>query len=158
MRWILALSLLFGGIIAGCSTSHERQTRDEIPMSGAGVAIDEKYSQSDPVCGMRVNPRSAVTEDYGGNTWYFDTDECRQKFHDNPTAYLPGHHDEKGVARLDPVCGMNVDPKTAMYKDTYGDTTYYFDTKDCWNKFHDNPHAYLPGGDDRDLKSQREVK
>ena len=53
---------------------------------------------------------------------------------------------------------MNVEPKTATYKDTYGGKTFYFDSKDCWQKFHDNPHAYLPGGDDRNLKPQREVK
>jgi len=87
MRWILALSLLVGGVIAGCS-SEERAT----PMS-----------------------------------------------------------DEQS-ATLDPVCGMKVDAKTATYKDEYDGKTFYFDSRDCWQKFHDNPHAYLPGGDDRDLK------
>lgn len=96
MRWILGLSLLVGGILAaGCATDHERSTRDEIPMSGAGAAMDEKYNQSDPVCGMRVNPRSAVTEDYGGKTWYFDSEECWRKFHENPQAYLPKDWDDR---------------------------------------------------------------
>src|SRR5436190_1499994 len=160
MRWILALSLLVGGIVAaGCSTDHERRDGG-IPMSASGEAIDEKYPQSDPVCGMRVNPRSAITEDYGGQTWYFDNDECRRKFHDNPTAYVPvDHRDQTATAsNLDPVCGMNVDPRTAAFKEEYGGKTFYFDSKDCWQKFHDNPHAYLPGGDDRNLKPQREVK
>jgi YHS domain-containing protein len=93
MRWILAL-LLFGGFIAGCSSGdHSRQTRDEIPMSGAGSAIDEKYAQYDPVCGMNVNPRSGYTETYDGKTWYFDTKECWRKFHENPHCYLPGGDD-----------------------------------------------------------------
>ena len=61
-------------------------------------------------------------------------------------------------AQLDPVCGMKVDPKTAEHKDEYGGKTYYFDSKTCWQKFHDNPHAYLPGGDDRDLKPERSVR
>lgn len=94
MRWILALGLLCGGVIAGCSSDNNRENQ----------MADEKGSQ------------------------------------------------------LDPVCGMNVEPKTATYKDTYGGKTFYFDSKDCWQKFHDNPHAYLPGGDDRNLKPQREVK
>ena len=87
MRWILALSLLIGGAIAGCS-SNDRET----PMS-----------------------------------------------------------DEKS-ATLDPVCGMKVDAGTAVYKDEYDHKTYYFDSRECWQRFHDNPHAYMPGGDDRDLK------
>lgn len=168
MRWILGLSLLFGGIVAaGCSTDHERRDGGT-PTSSAGDAIDEKYPQSDPVCGMRVNPRSAVTEDWNGKTWYFDTDECRRKFHDNPTAYAPGadRHDRDRTAQMaddktdrhDPVCGKDVEPRTATYKEEYGGKTYFFDSKDCWQKFHDNPHAYLPGGDDRDLKRQREVR
>lgn len=92
MRWILALSLLFGGIVAGCS-SDERET----PMS-----------------------------------------------------------DETAASKVDPVCTMKVDPKTALYKEEYGGKTYYFDSKDCWEKFKDNPHAYQPGGDDR--PSERDVK
>lgn len=94
MRWILALSLLCVGVVAGCSSSNDRET----PMS------------------------------------------------------------DETSAQVDPVCGMNVEPRTATYKDDYGGKIYYFDSKDCWQKFHDNPHAYLPGGDDRDLKPQREVK
>jgi YHS domain-containing protein len=93
MRWILALSLLFGGTIAGCS-SNNRAT----PMS------DEK------------------------------------------------------AAHLDPVCGKPVDDSTATYKEEYDGKIYYFDSMNCWQKFHDNPHAYLLGGDDRDLKDTREVK
>jgi YHS domain-containing protein len=58
--------------------------------------------------------------------------------------------DEKS-ARVDPVCGMKVDPKTAKYKDEYDHKTYSFCSQDCWQRFHDNPHAYMPDGDDRNL-------
>lgn len=89
MRWILALSLIFGGVLAGCSSDHE--VRGEgAPMSGAGEAMDQKYSQYDPVCNMNVNPRSAGwKESYGGKTWYFDSEECWRKFKDNPSAFVP---------------------------------------------------------------------
>lgn len=149
MRWILALSLGFAGMLAvGCWSDSRRD--DAMPMSSGGEAIDEKYPQADPVCGTRVNPRSAVTEDYGGQTWYFDNDECRRKFHDNPTAYFPGNRDRSPMAsNLDPVCGMNVDPRTAAYKEEYAGWTYYFDSKDCWQKFHDNPTAFTHGPKDR---------
>lgn len=95
MRWILAMSLLFGGILAGCATddhrSHEPRTHEGPPVSRQGDAQEEKYPQTDPVCGMRVNPRSAAgREEFGGKTYFFDTDECRQKFHENPQAYIPG--------------------------------------------------------------------
>jgi len=91
MRSILALSLFFGGVVAGCSSSTDR----EMPMS-----------------------------------------------------------DEKSVT-LDPVCGIEVDALTAAYREDDGDKTYYFASQDCWQKFHDNPHAYQPGSDDRKLKEVR---
>jgi YHS domain-containing protein len=99
MRWILALALMCGGIVAGCSSDNDRHDRDRrdydaTPMSGAGDAQDEKYNQEDPVCHMRVNPRSAAyKENYGGKTWYFDNEECWKKFQENPHAYLPGGDD-----------------------------------------------------------------
>jgi 2,4-dienoyl-CoA reductase (NADPH2) len=57
---------------------------------------------------MRVNPRDAYTESFDGRTWWFDTDACRQKFHDDPMAFLG--------ARIDPVCHMEVDIATARHK------------------------------------------
>lgn len=43
----------------------------------------------DPVCGMEVNPASAEAQsDYGGQTFYFCSEECKKKFDTNPERYI----------------------------------------------------------------------
>ncbi|MBS0208053.1 MAG: cadmium-translocating P-type ATPase [Planctomycetes bacterium] len=45
----------------------------------------------DPVCGMRVEPaRAAATVDHAGQTYYFCSKSCAQKFQATPTRYLSG--------------------------------------------------------------------
>jgi YHS domain-containing protein len=42
----------------------------------------------DPVCGMELTPDDAVAEtDYGGETYYFCSDECRAEFDRDPERY-----------------------------------------------------------------------
>jgi YHS domain-containing protein len=60
----------------------------------------------------------------------------------------------------DPICGMQVDEKTAKYKSDYLGKTYYFCAPGCRFTFNENPEAYIgpdrkpfepmeaPGGDD----------
>lgn len=42
----------------------------------------------------------------------------------------------------DPVCGMDVDPKTAEAKSEYKGQTYYFCSKGCKVTFDKNPEKY----------------
>lgn len=43
----------------------------------------------DPVCGMEVNPASAEAfSEYGGQTFYFCSKGCKQKFDADPQRYL----------------------------------------------------------------------
>jgi len=42
----------------------------------------------------------------------------------------------------DPVCGMNVDEKTAKFKSEHMDKTYYFCNKTCKETFDKNPMKY----------------
>lgn len=46
----------------------------------------------DPVCGMGVDPKASTTlkKEYGGNTYYFCSDNCRRSFEANPGKYVPG--------------------------------------------------------------------
>ncbi|AEB11778.1 YHS domain-containing protein [Marinithermus hydrothermalis] len=46
----------------------------------------------------------------------------------------------------DPVCGMEVDPKTASFSTEYQGKTYYFCCKGCKNAFDKDPEKYLSGG------------
>ena len=43
----------------------------------------------------------------------------------------------------DPVCGMNVDEKTAKLKSEYQGKTYYFCSKICKSKFDKEPSKYV---------------
>ncbi|RYE07344.1 MAG: heavy metal translocating P-type ATPase [Hyphomicrobiales bacterium] len=47
----------------------------------AGTAID-------PVCGMSVNPATALSAEHGGKTYYFCCEGCRTKFTGEPEKYL----------------------------------------------------------------------
>ena len=47
---------------------------------------------------------------------------------------------------IDPVCGMTVDPKTAMHKADYKGQTYYFCSAGCKTKFQASPTKYLDVG------------
>jgi YHS domain-containing protein len=45
----------------------------------------------------------------------------------------------------DPVCGMNVDEKTAKFKSDYMGKTYYFCAQSCKATFDKNPAKYAAG-------------
>lgn len=43
---------------------------------------------TDPVCGMELTSGDAVaTVQHGGKTYYFCSDECRERFEKQPTVY-----------------------------------------------------------------------
>ena len=44
---------------------------------------------TDPVCGMRVDPRTTPhRQDHAGHTYFFCSDRCRTKFVAAPARYL----------------------------------------------------------------------
>lgn len=45
----------------------------------------------------------------------------------------------------DPVCGMDVDPKTAAGKSEYKGQTYYFCSPGCKKSFDNDPEKYISG-------------
>ncbi len=47
---------------------------------------------------------------------------------------------------IDPVCGMEVDEKTATWKSEYKGKTYYFCAPGCKASFDKDPEKYLSGG------------
>jgi YHS domain-containing protein len=46
----------------------------------------------------------------------------------------------------DPVCGMDVDEKTAQWTSEYQGKTYYFCAPGCKASFDKDPERYLHGG------------
>ena len=57
----------------------------------------------DPVCGMNVDPATAAgSADHGGQTYYFCSRGCVEKFRANPARYLsPGHEATTGMMHGD---------------------------------------------------------
>ena len=47
----------------------------------------------------------------------------------------------------DPVCGMDVDPKTAAAKSDYQGKTYYFCSQGCKKAFDKEPQKYVEKAD-----------
>ena len=50
---------------------------------------------------------------------------------------------DHGTIVRDPVCGMDVDTRTAKFRYDVGDTTYYFCSAGCLEKFRADPNRYL---------------
>ena len=53
-----------------------------------------------------------------------------------------GYDKEGSIMERDPVCDMEVDPKTAP-KSEYQGHTYYFCSLSCKQAFDDNPQEYV---------------
>ena len=50
---------------------------------------ETKTETKDPICGMTVNPATALHADRDGKTSYFCSDGCRQKFLSTPGSTKP---------------------------------------------------------------------
>jgi len=44
---------------------------------------------SDPVCGMQIDPETAVAVEYGGRVYYFCESACADTFRDDPGRWIP---------------------------------------------------------------------
>jgi P-type Cu+ transporter len=60
----------------------------------------------DPVCGMKVDVTTSYSEAVAGETYYFCSENCRQRFDANPAAYgaaaSPGSGTVTGLERHEP--------------------------------------------------------
>lgn len=90
-----------------------------------------EHSVKDPVCGMSVDPHTAVhRSEHAGKTWYFCSSGCQSKFEDDPEKYLneksepaepvapgtmytcPMHPEIRQQGPGDcPICGMALEPE-----------------------------------------------
>jgi len=102
----------------------------------------------DPICGMTVDTSTALTAERDGETHYFCSEGCRRKFlaaapaHDEHAMSLPivqlGGPPVAVETAIDPVCGMTVDPRTAIQAERDG-RTYYFCCDHCRRRFLGEP-------------------
>ena len=107
----------------------------------------------DPICGMTVAPETAGKLEHNGETIYFCSKGCLEKFRRHiaaPPVQMPtvqiGRRKVSGKdfeTSVDPVCKMLVQPDTAAGKYEYKKTTYYFCSVGCVNKFRQTPETFL---------------
>jgi Cu+-exporting ATPase len=118
----------------------------------------------DPVCGMKVNPVTAkFSQEHAGETYFFCGRSCQEKFKADPHGILsrkpggmasgtvilgmPGAEAPLGTGPRntvkDPVCGMEVDPATAVFKTQNNGNEYFFCCKGCLETFRANPEQIL---------------
>ena len=92
----------------------------------------------DPVCGMQVEKALApATTQSAGQTSYFCSDRCRDRFEAN-------HERRNAMSEaIDPVCGMTVDTASAAAKREFGGKTYYFCGPGCAKAFDRSPEAFI---------------
>jgi Cu+-exporting ATPase len=106
---------------------------------------------TDPVCGMKVDEKSAAGKSvYKGVTYTFCSPFCIQKFEADPVPYIQkevkhtspsaDHKKSSGMVK-DPICGMVVDKATALHSER-GGRTYYFCSVGCQRTF-ESPEAEL---------------
>ena len=98
---------------------------------------NNETSMKDPVCGMDVTPeKAAAKSEYEGQTYYFCSTHCHDKFVAAPGEYT-------GAAKAtDPVCGMEVDPASPAATAEHEGQTYYFCSTHCHDKFVAAPGEY----------------
>src|SRR6185503_3664898 len=75
----------------------------------------------DPVCKMTVAPESAAGHtDYGGNTYYFCSPVCKQKFDQDPESYLAIAKAPSGMVQLTPLtmARLSKDSQTEAVRST----------------------------------------
>jgi Cu+-exporting ATPase len=75
---------------AGADGSHGSHAgHDHHPHALDGDASELRERQRDPVCGMRVDPRTTpYRQQHAGRPYFFCSAGCQSKFLDNPTKYL----------------------------------------------------------------------
>jgi Cu+-exporting ATPase len=97
-------------------------------------AVEASTIIRDPVCGMTVEPAAGKPfADHGGHRYHFCAERCRERFLDDPEAFIEAE---------DPVCGMSVDRARARFMAKDGDERFYFCSARCQEKFERAPAEY----------------
>ena len=63
---------------------------------GAGMMHGAPDANSDPVTGNRVDPTHAITANFEGKTFYFESEQSRAVFQQNPSRFVHQHHRHHG--------------------------------------------------------------
>jgi YHS domain-containing protein len=80
----LLAALFVGVILAGCSSGPSKSD----PVHPKGQV--KRGPETDPVCGMNVDPSTSPHERFQGKVWYFCSEGCETQFRSAPAAFVPG--------------------------------------------------------------------
>jgi hypothetical protein len=111
------------------------------------VAVPPPLQQAaDPVCGMPVDPiRAAAQVDRDGQTLYFCSPQCRDRFVQDPKRYdkdLTASGSPPNAGVIDPVCGMAVGAGEAAGTIDYHDQRFTFCSANCQDRFREHPDLF----------------
>ena len=117
---------------------HPHQERSKAGSHAERDSAEVTTTRSDPVCGMAVDPGSAISTVHEGKTYYFCSESCRTKFRADPASFVakgsaeapakpaveaqeytcPMHPE---IVRRQPgncpICGMALEPRTPSASD-----------------------------------------
>lgn len=148
-NYTTALDVIFLVLFAGMYWLYRNKERFG---GGTGYA-------KDLVCGMQVEVANApATVNFENTTYYFCSNRCSERFSANPKRFTTAsqlenkehlsmnddHEDRQGATgKIDPVCGMTVDPDSAAATQGYEGEEFYFCSTGCSSRFRENPRSYL---------------
>lgn len=93
----------------------------------------------DPVCGMKLKKEDAkATYEHNGKTYYFCSEECKDKFVKEPGKYIRADEDIVTC----PVSGESFKKSEFTESIDYNGKTYYFCCAGCKDKFEKDPEKY----------------
>jgi Cu(I)/Ag(I) efflux system membrane fusion protein len=123
-------------------------SESRLQLAAASAAKPDKPAaggpDTDPVCGMHVDPAKAKNKSvYQGKTYFFCSPTCKSDFDKDPAKYVKQDTPAASAADTDPVCGMHVDPAKAEHKSVYQGRTYFFCSPMCKSDFDKDPAKYL---------------
>lgn len=84
---------------SGAGGQHVNKTESAVRITTREVDVMAD-TRRDPVCNMEVDERSAAGQsDYQGQTYYFCSQSCKNKFEQNPQQYARDREQSAGQSR-----------------------------------------------------------
>lgn len=81
LRLPMMLAILVAALLAGCGTNAPSAAEDT-------RRAETSKTEKDPVCGMKVDPKTAPSSTYQGKTYYFCSPEEKTEFDKDPARYV----------------------------------------------------------------------
>ncbi len=121
----------------GC---RERFLAGEHGKSGMPQSHSSRHLETDPVCGMTVDPEAQPqTRTLGDTTYYFCSDNCAAAFdeqHESSDEEIKeSAMNTLPATAVDPICSMTVIPSPATPKRERDGMSYYFCCEGCAKRF-----------------------